>query len=226
MPQSCNAISEAGLSRQVLDHLQQGIAVLDTGGVVLLLNDFATDLVEAADAIATGPNHRLRFLDSAADRKLRSALIRLESGAAPDNDDEVLVLPRSGERQRPLVASFSALLSDTRASPPRLLVTFSDASHSLSQARMNRLAERFGLTPAEQRLTRYLASGGRLKGAAKAFGVSLHTVRNQLRAVFDKSGVQRQIDLTRLVLTGSAANYSGAARSHPWPKAEMSHVYQ
>lgn len=200
-----NANADSGLSRRVLDSLPSGIAVLDADGAVVLANDPALALIDAADAIAQGAGDRLRFVDGAVDRKFRRTLRRLAANDVPPGDsDEVFVVQRSRKAQQPLVVSIRTLSADRIDSPPRLLVTFADAACASSTSRMKRLAECFGLTPAEQRLTHYLALGGRLNDAAKAFGVSPHTVRNQLRAVFDKSGVQRQIDLIRLVLTGAA----------------------
>lgn len=57
--------------------------------------------------------------------------------------------------------------------------------------------ESFGLTPAETRLAARLKDGLSLKEAADDMAVSLNTVRNQLRAVFDKMGLSRQSELVR-----------------------------
>lgn len=57
--------------------------------------------------------------------------------------------------------------------------------------------ESFGLTPAEVRLARKLRDGKALKEAADDLDVSINTVRNQLRAIFDKMGLKRQSDLVR-----------------------------
>lgn len=59
------------------------------------------------------------------------------------------------------------------------------------------IRQSFGLTAAEIRLARTLRDGRSLKEAADELGVSHNTVRNQLRAIFDKMGVKRQSDLIR-----------------------------
>ncbi len=59
------------------------------------------------------------------------------------------------------------------------------------------IRESFGLTPAELRLARKLRDGRSLKEAADELEVSVNTVRNQLRAIFDKMGLKRQSDLIR-----------------------------
>ena len=59
------------------------------------------------------------------------------------------------------------------------------------------IRESFGLTAAEARLARKLRDGRSLQEAAEELSVSVNTVRNQLRAVFDKMGLKRQSDLIR-----------------------------
>jgi len=60
----------------------------------------------------------------------------------------------------------------------------------------------FCLTPAEARLAQWVAEGRSLKEAAAAFGVSIHTVRMQLRSIFAKTGTRRQAELVRLMFGG------------------------
>lgn len=61
----------------------------------------------------------------------------------------------------------------------------------------------FDLTPAEARVARAVARSETIETIAKAFGVSEGTVRNQLKAVFAKTGVARQTDLA-LLLSGAS----------------------
>lgn len=53
----------------------------------------------------------------------------------------------------------------------------------------------FSLTPAEARLAQHMEEGVTLNEAAAAFGLSVFTVRAQLRAIFAKVGVRRQSEL-------------------------------
>lgn len=59
------------------------------------------------------------------------------------------------------------------------------------------LRESFGLTAAEARLARKLRDGRSLQEAAEELKVSVNTLRNQLRAIFEKMGLKRQSDLVR-----------------------------
>lgn len=210
------------LGRVVLNRLPLGIAVLDAAGSVLFANAQALALFGSADVVVNATGGRLRFVDSDVDKKFRRTLGTIAArGTTAKGGNEVFVLQRPNGAQRlPLVVAVCRV--ELEPFSPRLLVTFADAAETLSTNNVSLLAEYFGLTPAEQRLTQYLAAGGRLSDAAREFGVSPHTVRNQLRAVFEKSGVQRQADLTRLVMTGGVANSSAVHRPPKNSGREMS----
>ncbi|HEX3429655.1 MAG TPA: helix-turn-helix transcriptional regulator [Rhizomicrobium sp.] len=221
-----DAPQDAWLSLAVLNRLQLGIAILDATGSIFFANARSRELLGAADVVAKGAGERLRFVDCVLDRKFRRALGQIASGgAAVENASEVFVVQRPRSAQMPLVIAVCGLALKPTGGSPRLLVTFADAADALSTTNVGRLAEFFRLTPAEQRLTQYLASGGRLSDAAREFGVSPHTVRNQLRAVFEKSGVQRQADLTRLVMTGGTANFPAMHRQLNNTGRESSHAF-
>ena len=57
------------------------------------------------------------------------------------------------------------------------------------------LAQVFDLTSAEARLAVALCDGCDLATAARNFGISRHTIRSQLKAVFAKTGARRQAEL-------------------------------
>ena len=66
-------------------------------------------------------------------------------------------------------------------------------------ATARQLMELFELSPAEARLTRALCQGDSLEAYALDQGVKLPTLRSQLRAVFAKTGTDRQASLLRLI---------------------------
>lgn len=67
------------------------------------------------------------------------------------------------------------------------------------------LAKMFGLTPAEARLAGALVTGSTVEQYAQHRGVSVGTVRVQLKQVQAKTGARRQSELVRLVLSSAAA---------------------
>ena len=199
------------LSHRVLDQLQVAIAILDAQGTVLFCNLRTRRLAKDSDVVKLGVGQRLRFLDLGADRKFQAALRRFADPNSFDADCGITIVAHGRDAcDRPLIGTLTLLSEDPRT----VLATWADCAGTPSEASLQCFGEAFRLTPAERRLARYLASGGCLTDAAKSFGVSRHTVRNQLRSIFDKVGVQRQADLTRLILTGGV--HSGIARfTHP-----------
>lgn len=81
--------------------------------------------------------------------------------------------------------------------------------------------ESFGLTPAETRLAARLKDGLTLREAADELSVSVNTVRNQLRAIFDKMGLNRQSELVRALtqLSTLAGAFDVAEPARPWSPA-------
>lgn len=61
------------------------------------------------------------------------------------------------------------------------------------------LALLFKLTRAEEQLLAELARGAALREAATLLGVSIHTVRNQLKSILAKTGRRSQVQLLTLV---------------------------
>jgi DNA-binding CsgD family transcriptional regulator len=67
----------------------------------------------------------------------------------------------------------------------------------------------YQLTSAEADLLRRLAEGRSLDQVAEERGVTISTVRSQLKQVFAKTDTNRQSELVHLVLTGVAAIREG-----------------
>jgi DNA-binding CsgD family transcriptional regulator len=81
---------------------------------------------------------------------------------------------------------------------PLVLVIVSD-THQMAETAAGRMRRMYGLTPAEARLVGEVADGRTLAEIAEQRAVSISTLRSQLVAAFDKTGVRRQVDLVRLV---------------------------
>jgi len=86
---------------------------------------------------------------------------------------------------------------------PRALVILHDPTESQIQAVPNALilGECFDLTPAEARVAVQIAAGATVKEIAWRSGAALPTVRTQLGCIMAKTGVDRQVDLVRVLLT-------------------------
>jgi DNA-binding CsgD family transcriptional regulator len=191
------------LSRLVLDQLPVAIALLDIEGRVLFCNACTGRLAGNQAAIKIRSGQRVCFSDAQVERAFQSTLRRFASCNLFEEESSILLVAKGvRDGEQPVIGAFR-LLSDH---PRIVLMTLADGNGSVCEASLQCLMQAFNLTPAERRLAHYVSTGGRLPDAAKSFGLSRHTVRNQLRSIFDKVGVRCQADLTRLMLAGSAYN--------------------
>lgn len=188
----------------VLDRLQHGLVWLDAAGRVQHANRAARALLAGGRALKVDAAGRLRAearRDAQLQRLLRAAL---EVAAAPAVlrlpgptgvvDVHVTGLPERSPHALDGQVALLAILCD----PARAPVQQPDMLRAL-----------YGMTGAEVRLTAELCAGTTLEQAAERFGVSMNTVRSQLRSAAGKAGVSRQADLVRVVLAGPAGLVAG-----------------
>ena len=190
-------------ARATLDALEMAgsaAAIVNASGVPQATNG----LFDASfNLSATGARTRFKLGDEEDDKRLADALARV----GPQSDERLIpVRPKAGGPPRvlrvlPLPTSSQDVFFDAAAV---LIVSTPRVVRPLSVEMLKRL---FDLTPAEARLTHSLAQGKTLREAADALKVSHHTVRNQIKSVFSKTGSSRQADLLMLLrsLTGEAA---------------------
>lgn len=83
-----------------------------------------------------------------------------------------------------------------------LFIGTSETQHNFS---LEMIGQLYGLTYAEARLVAALANGQTLEKIREKFKVSKNTIRTQLKSCFQKTGVNRQTTLVKLILSGPAA---------------------
>ena len=87
---------------------------------------------------------------------------------------------------------------DLETEQERVLISFDDAF--LLRGRLEKAVASFGLSPAQLNLAELLASGRDLAGAAEELGVSVNTLRTQVRRMFEKTGTHNQTALVSRLL--------------------------
>ena len=82
----------------------------------------------------------------------------------------------------------------------------------------------YRLTRAEAKLVSSLIRDLSLDAIAEDFGISKHTIRNQLKSVYEKTGTHRQAELVREIITGpamlTAAMLTAAMPTAPFKEAD------
>lgn len=158
----------------------------------------ANAMFEAAHSqVKIGAANRLSLANPATDAILLTTFQQLEAAVMPS----VQSIPMAATEEMP--AAILHLLPvrgsayDIFGGGMTLLVITPATSKEIVPSEA--LETLFDLTPAEARVARGIGSGQTIDKLAEALGVSRETIRNQLKAVFSKTGMQRQADLTSLL---------------------------
>ena len=191
--------SQSQRFRAALDHLSDGVLLLDVGGRLLFCNTAAQQM-EAGRLFVRRPDGRLGMLWSADDRLLQHILRQLCAPGA--------VAPRvlrlhgpDGRLTGMLKLCPTDRLAGTQWSEFQVRVIAFVESIALAASTVGpQLQAQWGFTPAEAQLARWLMQGFSLDEAAEHLGVTKNTVRTQLRSLFDKTETRRQAELMRVLL--------------------------
>ena len=201
--------------RSALERLPIGALIVDATLAVRLQTEGARQLLARRDGLSltdTGAMSSSRespegddlgptfgVMDPRADADLRACIQRLNRPGEASREHMISVARTSGRPYGLLIARL-----DRSGPDPDFLVLVSDpdAPLALQPEALRRL---YRLTPAESRLCAALANGDTLKSYAEAEGVSLETVRSQLKQAMVKTSTHKQAQLVRLLVTGPAA---------------------
>lgn len=195
----------AALMVAAFDSLPNAGMILDAGGGVIFLNARAQDILADRDGLVIREG-RLEATDAKANRILRTALAHACAPVpgAPLDEGAVSVIGRPSGRAgyrlevRPLPLS-SGFRREVAAA--MVFVLIHDPVRAVETAE-RRLRRQYGLTPAETALALAVAGGAALREYAEERGVTVGTVRFQMKQVLAKTECRRQTDLVRLIGNG------------------------
>lgn len=180
-----------GLASGVLDLLHDAVLVIARDFRLLGTNRAARRLLREGDGLAASPRGIV------ASTPLVTAELRREIERAAQGQRRQLQVPRPGR------APLSLLLEPYPLAPSGLgaAVIFVRDPEPGRKSRAERLASRWGFTPAECDVAQRLAAGADLDRIATELGITLHTVRGHLKHVYAKAGVHRQAELVAKLLS-------------------------
>ncbi|SDG35601.1 helix-turn-helix transcriptional regulator [Roseospirillum parvum] len=192
-PPGANQASEA---LTLVDRLPLALILARANGTMIHANTPARRLLDTGDALTLDAGGILRAATSADSRRL-SGIIRAVAEGAGDGEG-ALTLERP-DSETPL-----SVIVVPAGRPGQGVALFVSDPDSLGRITEGRLSALYGLSGAEARLVNGLVQGRRLEDLADEQKVSPHTLRSQLKTVFRKTGVRRQSELVKLILTGPA----------------------
>jgi DNA-binding CsgD family transcriptional regulator len=189
----------AGLQRAAtatLDKLNRGVLLLQSDGRVAYIN-------RAAKAMLARPSG-LYLHDGRFGFQARAAQMRLETYLGRHHDNDVitsLMLTVDGPEQRDCYRVLVSLL-ELVAEGPSYCVFIYEPDAGRRELPTPVLAELYGLTPSEARLTNELFLGKTLTDAADCAGITISTARSMLKKIFGKCSVRSQAALLQLLSLG------------------------
>jgi DNA-binding CsgD family transcriptional regulator len=166
-------------------------------------NSAALALAEAGQVLIYDHAGRVLFADPEADAAIDIALSNLRwsrgaaSGSVRAQDEKGNVRTIRYARIESDRLGYIPVGVETGSGEPMLLVSIhqDDAIHRLRKT----LRERFGLTESEIAIAILIGEGAQAEEIARQRDVSVHTVRDQIKACFRKTGANRQAALVHLL---------------------------
>ena len=192
-----------------LDRLVIGLILYDRQAKPVYINPTARAIIEAHPAL-TLVDGDLLLTSPEEDRKLRQTII---DAAEIDIDDSwkqsVAIGITHPDSQMPLPLLVTPMHAhmitsdlDYEGAKVALFMSDPDLQQPIS---VDSLVSVYNLTPSEAQVAIRLANGHSIDEIANSSNHSSHTIRSQLKAVFRKTGVSRQSELIKLLLTGPFA---------------------
>lgn len=211
------------LYADAIDSLTLATIVLDEHGRVIHSNRLADELLRERDGLSvhgdrlvlSGRNDARRF------RELVAQAVEQCASGRPSVAQAMRVARPSGGPGYELVVrpSTTRLPGEDRMLNARVAVLIGSriGAGRPPELSTDALRQFFGLTPKEAALALRLAAGRSLREAAADQGIRLNTARAHLRAIFGKTGVDRQSRLVSALLQSVAR----LARSADAPRARQ-----
>jgi len=190
------------------DQLALGVLFLDDNGRVSYANRSAAEMFGLEAGFTDAASLSVTSLDERT-RVWRSVLRSVKT-----EGDEAFVYahPEDGRPLQVLATPFFWRRGDATAQAHFTRAVFIGDAKARAGDPTGLLRDLFGLTAGEARLALLLVSGCSVSEAASILGVKESTTRSVLRAIFTKTGTNRQADLVRVLLTGPLGGLRERAR--------------
>lgn len=184
--------------RKALDLAPSAIFLLNLQGCCLEANRAAERFL-SEERLASLRAGQLLFADADVQKMIAAALAATAAGASVAAPTAGLSSAQSGRRY---AIEFLPLTSAVRQpAGDAAFGLFLQEVGNLQPLPGEVLVKLYGLTPAETRLLVLLAQSMSLDEAAETLGIGKGTARTHLRQIFAKTGVNRQAEVVRLVMS-------------------------
>lgn len=187
-----------------LDHIRQPAILATSEGRLVLANEAAGRLFSPARTLSIDSNGKIVTCSPKATKRLWEAIEAAVRPAHQTDAAQPCDIIVNNDEQTPVI-SLNVLPLQRRDGSARgdldggsIMILAQEFQPALVSVETLRSA--FGLSPAEARLLRMLATGASLRQASEIIGVSYSTVVSQIKSCFQKTGTHRQAELVALAV--------------------------
>gem|GEM_PF-6568793 len=204
---SRNALRIRGLSEGILSAFGFGVLLINQDSDVLMQNELASAILASQNTVKVVDNHVIAQGSDRLTSSLRNLNKSLAEGPAGDRFFDIMTLRLGPEEGiavlRVVIGSIklrmeSHMIRDPRV--PRAFVMLLDPDQVNQSVDHTYLKSRYSLSRAEIRIAEAIVVGMSVSKMAEMFDVSAETIRTQLKAVYQKTGVNSQVALSRLIV--------------------------
>ena len=184
--------SDDTLPTEFLDLFELGVIAVDDALTILHMNSQAAEVLRSSSLVRSGTQGKL-VIDPSPDGL--AGFLTPPTKQVP-RSHQSFSLERDGEKLSLLIRRVPQKANGT----PTFMVVLVDPNQQKPPA-IDDLMDLFGLTRSEAKLTQKLAEGLALDQAAELVGISHSSARTYLKTIFSKTGVNRQPQLMKTVLS-------------------------
>ncbi len=187
-----------------LDMIATPVLLFGHGGKLVGMNRSASVLVGEGDGLVA-TREGLRAERTAESGLLARAIGRASSPSRGNGDRAGQTVWITRRKSGPLQLLISPVgTNGFQGNGSITAIAFVNDAARRQRPAEDTLRTRFGLTRAESRVALLLCDGRAPKSIAEMIGVSVETVRSQMKSIYAKTEVRRQSELVRLLLNNAA----------------------
>lgn len=185
----------------VIDRLQIGFVITNQNAEIIICNREAEEMLATDNGLSQTGNKKLHSRSNKIQALLTQQIFAAANTDAPSCFEAVISVPKRTGNMPWLLEVFPLVNFDGEIDQlfqgTAIFITDPENNRIISTKGMEQL---FGLTKAERNICELIAKGYRTADVAEERNATLHTVRSQIKSLFQKTATSNQVDLVRLAL--------------------------
>jgi len=196
---------KADVALSLLDRIPIGIVFTNQQGNVITLNSFASTLINSGKLLVI-KNNFIQTTNHDTNKQLQAMISNVHAYTDKEINEQCYVLkfPKSNNDDSLSVLVTPHIIPNLLVNQEKRVVLFVVSDNSKFKINEKALASIFGLSVTEAIIAKHIASGKTLIEYCESHGVTQHTVRSQLKSVFNKTNTHSQSELSNRILTSPA----------------------